>query len=63
MVAENEDDAVSLIRDEERESGASLLDCDRPVATDPTMAPGVLPKDLTARGVKWKSGRLFFRSR
>ena len=60
VVAENEDDVLSLIRLEERESGASLLDCERPVATDPAMLPKALNRDLGVRGVKWKSGRVFF---
>ena len=61
VVADGEDDAMALIRAEERKCLASVLDFDPPIAVD-LMA---VPRDMRAalkggRGIKWKSGRAFF---
>ena len=61
VIAENEDDAIELVRGEERRLGASLLESDPPVLVGEKSAPAELRKVLRGgRGVKWKSGRAFF---
>jgi hypothetical protein len=59
--ARDPDDAISLARDAERAGGATLLNFEMPRAIDARDAPDeVRPAVRGGRGVKWRSGRVFF---
>lgn len=63
VVASAPEDAISLLREDVRAEGATLLDADTPEPSSAAEVPVGRLERLTLdrkRGVRWKSGRAFF---
>ena len=64
VVATDDKDAMELVRAEEERSGATLLDCESPISKREDLVAAEIGNRFApgGRGVKWRSGRAFFRS-
>ena len=61
VVARDEEDAITLVREAERDGGATTLEFETPRPATEREIPDDVRRALRGgRGVKWKSGRVFF---